>query len=71
MTKLKSDGMTIEIESALTPQIDDACLSSTTEELSETIRKIAKVMKMSKLGLHRATVYAKPDEPEPLQHMSE
>ena len=62
MTKLKSDGMTIEIESALTPQIDGACLSSTTEELSATIRKIAKVMEMSKHGLHRATVYAKPDE---------
>ena len=62
MTKLKSDGMTIEIESALTPQIDGACLSSTTEELSATIRKIAKVMEMSKHGLHRATVYAKPVE---------
>ena len=62
MTKLKSDGMTIEIESAFTPQIDGACLSSTTEELSATIRKIAKVMEMSKHGLHRATVYAKPDE---------
>ena len=54
--------MTIVIESALTPQIDGACLSSTTEELSATIRKIAKVMEMSKHGLHRATVYAKPDE---------
>lgn len=50
------------MQSALTAQIDGACLSATTDELSTMIDKIAKLMKMSNHALYRGDVYAKPPE---------
>ena len=37
----------VEMESVVTAQIEGACLSATRDELSATIEKIAKLMKMS------------------------
>ena len=43
-------------------QIEGACLSATRDELSATIEKIAKLMKMSNHALYRGDVYVKPPE---------
>ena len=57
--KLRANGMTIDMESRLTAQIDDTVLSSTTDELSATITKIGQLMKISNDALHRGDMYAK------------
>jgi hypothetical protein len=60
--KLRADGMTIDMESRLTAQIDGTVLSSTTDELSATITKIGQFMKISNHALHRGDMYAKPTD---------
>ena len=57
--KLRSDGLTVEIDSWVTAQPDGPCLSSNNNDLIETVKKIAALMSVCGYALHQGDVYAK------------
>ena len=56
--KLKSDGLTLEIDSWGTAQLDGPCLSSN-NELVETVKKIGALMTVCTHALNKGDVYIK------------
>ena len=57
--KLRSDGLTVEIDSWVTAQPDDPCLSSNSNDLIETVKTIAALMSVCGHALHQGDVYMK------------
>ena len=57
--KLKSDGLTLEIDSWVTAQPDGSCLSSNNNELVETVKKIGALMTVCTHALNKGDVYIK------------
>ena len=57
--KLRSDGLTVEIDSWVTAQPDGPCLSSNNNNLIETVKKIAAFMSVCGHALHQGDIYAK------------
>ena len=57
--KLKSDGLTLEIDSWVTAQPDGPCLSSNNNKLVETVKKIGALMTVCTHALNKGDVYIK------------
>ena len=57
---LRSDGLMLELDTPEKVDIQPPCLSSTTGDVTATIRKIERLMKVCDHALYRSHVYAKP-----------